>query len=146
VRSSPDVLGLISWNEFSENSYIEPSQKFGTRYLDVMRELRATPVPQPPSATDSNKAVGASTSAMWRDWQGVLLLGFPVLLAVVVALLANQRRRRAATHPGPMTVVSPWEANPRAQGRPTSPTEADVRAGAWERSEPLRAAQHEEDP
>jgi len=45
VASSPDVLGLISWNEFSENSYVEPSQKFGRQYLDVLHELRGTTVP-----------------------------------------------------------------------------------------------------
>ena len=46
VNSSPDLLGLISWNEFSENSYVEPSQKFGTRYLDVLRELTADLIDQ----------------------------------------------------------------------------------------------------
>ncbi len=29
LQSSPDVIGLISWNEFSENSHIEPSQDHG---------------------------------------------------------------------------------------------------------------------
>ena len=42
-NASPDVIGLISWNEFSENSHMEPSQKFGTRYLDVLKELRRGP-------------------------------------------------------------------------------------------------------
>jgi hypothetical protein len=31
IHSSADAVGLISWNEFSENSYIEPSQKYGTQ-------------------------------------------------------------------------------------------------------------------
>ena len=66
VHSSPDVLGLISWNEFSENSYVEPSQKFGTRYLDVVRELRTTPVPQPPSAADSSARRRASSDVERR--------------------------------------------------------------------------------
>lgn len=39
--SSPDAIGLISWNEFSENSHIEPSLSFGTRYLDILRDIRA---------------------------------------------------------------------------------------------------------
>ena len=30
IRSFPDAIGLISWNEFSENSYVEPSRKYGT--------------------------------------------------------------------------------------------------------------------
>src|SRR6202041_1267947 len=45
IRSSPDVLGLISWNEFSENSYVEPSVRYGYRSLDVLRQLRGTSAP-----------------------------------------------------------------------------------------------------
>jgi hypothetical protein len=29
VASSPDALGVISWNEFSENTHIEPSELYG---------------------------------------------------------------------------------------------------------------------
>jgi hypothetical protein len=39
TASAPDALGVISWNEYSENTHIEPSTTFGTRYLDVLREL-----------------------------------------------------------------------------------------------------------
>jgi Glycosyl hydrolase family 99 len=39
VRSSPDVIGLISWNEFSENSHVEPSQEYGDQYLEVIDEI-----------------------------------------------------------------------------------------------------------
>lgn len=38
MASSPDALGIISWNEFSENSYIEPSHKNGTQYLDTFSQ------------------------------------------------------------------------------------------------------------
>jgi hypothetical protein len=38
-QSSPDALGLISWNEFSENSEVEPSVKFGRSTLDTLRDL-----------------------------------------------------------------------------------------------------------
>ena len=47
LRSSPDVLGLISWNEFSENSYVEPSVHYRYQSLDVLRQLRGTSVPTP---------------------------------------------------------------------------------------------------
>jgi Glycosyl hydrolase family 99 len=49
LASSPDALGIISWNEFSENSYIEPSEKYGHRYLEVLSELLGV-IPTP-SAT-----------------------------------------------------------------------------------------------
>jgi hypothetical protein len=40
TQSSPDALGLISWNEFSENSQVEPSVRFGRRYLDVLSDMQ----------------------------------------------------------------------------------------------------------
>ncbi len=45
-RSNPDVIGLISWNEFSENSHIEPSEQYGTQALDVIADIQdgAAPV------------------------------------------------------------------------------------------------------
>jgi hypothetical protein len=39
LASTPDMIGLISWNEYSENSEIEPTVDFGTRYLDVVGDL-----------------------------------------------------------------------------------------------------------
>lgn len=44
-QSSPDAIGLISWNEFSENSHIEPSQAYGNRYLIVLNEFDTTLAP-----------------------------------------------------------------------------------------------------
>jgi len=120
VNSSPDALGLISWNEFSENSYIEPSEKFGTRYLDVLRELRATPVPQPPSATDSSSDAAGPSSSLWRGWQGSLLLGFPLLLVLVVALLARRQRRR-----GPAAPPEPGAAMPAPEVATAGRQESD---------------------
>ena len=38
-KSSPDAIGLISWNEFSENSHIEPSLNYGNRYLDLLADI-----------------------------------------------------------------------------------------------------------
>ena len=47
--SAPDALGLISWNEFSENTYVEPSEQFGDRYLTVLRQLvQGQPANEPP--------------------------------------------------------------------------------------------------
>jgi hypothetical protein len=40
LQSRPDALALISWNEFSENSHIEPSQAHGNLYLKVLTETR----------------------------------------------------------------------------------------------------------
>ena len=45
LQSSPDAIGLISWNEFSENSHIEPSENFGHRYLDVLANINSAVSP-----------------------------------------------------------------------------------------------------
>jgi len=46
LQSSPDAIGLISWNEFSENSYIEPSKNYGNRYLEVLADIRHAVAPK----------------------------------------------------------------------------------------------------
>jgi Glycosyl hydrolase family 99 len=38
-QSAPDAVGLISWNEFSENSHIEPSINYGNQYLQVLADI-----------------------------------------------------------------------------------------------------------
>jgi hypothetical protein len=45
MASSPDILGIISWNEFSENSYIEPSERYGPQYLDILSQIDHLPPP-----------------------------------------------------------------------------------------------------
>jgi hypothetical protein len=37
--SNPDGWGLISWNEIAENSHVQPLQKWGNTYLNVLSEL-----------------------------------------------------------------------------------------------------------
>lgn len=39
LTSGPDGWMLISWNEFLENTYVEPSLRYGTGSLDVIRIL-----------------------------------------------------------------------------------------------------------
>ncbi len=99
VSSSPDVLGLISWNEFSENSYVEPSQRYGTRYLDVLRALTHASVPVPASAADSSEAAPPGPGRPWGNL--VLLAGFPAILAAGVGALAVVRRRLRPIYPRP---------------------------------------------
>jgi len=96
VRSSPDVLGLISWNEFSENSYVEPSVRYGTRFLDVLRELRDTSPPVPSSAADSSGDAPAVAHSFSSGWPVAFLAGFPLALLTGAGLVAVSRRRRRA--------------------------------------------------
>ena len=54
MRSSPDAIGLISWNEFSENTHIEPSVNYGRRYLEVVADIQGGSVPQIPNFDSSD--------------------------------------------------------------------------------------------
>ena len=95
VDSSPDMLGLISWNEFSENSYIEPSKEFGYFYLDAVADLRGATVPAGLQAMDSSSPGAAADSGYWPD--ALLLAGFALLFAGAVGgLSAAARSRRRA--------------------------------------------------
>jgi hypothetical protein len=64
AASEPDAVGLISWNEFSENTHVEPSVKHGSRYLDVVADVRRAKFAShgdfdssEPAATDVNYGV-----------------------------------------------------------------------------------------
>ena len=51
VSSGSGILMIVSWNEFLENSYIEPSDLYGTQSLDTLRNLiSAWKNPQPTPA------------------------------------------------------------------------------------------------
>lgn len=94
LGSSPDALGLISWNEFSENTHVEPSRAFGDRYLQVLRDITGTA--EPPAgdlAADSSSSspAGPDPAAWW------ILSGTLVALAGYVVLGRRLRPERADT-------------------------------------------------
>jgi hypothetical protein len=72
TRSSPDAIGLISWNEFSENTHVEPSLQHGSRYLDVVADVRHA---NPAGASQFDSSEPAATGVNY----GVPLLGGLVL-------------------------------------------------------------------
>jgi hypothetical protein len=37
--SSPDMLGLVSWNEWTENTYVEPSVGYGSSYVNLLKSV-----------------------------------------------------------------------------------------------------------
>lgn len=86
--SGPDALGVISWNEFSENTYLEPSRVLGTVALDTLRALtRAAPIPS--KELDSSEPQGRGSST-----RGLLVLSVLVASLLGVAVVARARQRR----------------------------------------------------
>ena len=116
LRSSPDVLGLISWNEFSENTHAEPSIHYRFQSLDTLRQLRSTSVPAlaGPAAPSDDGSGRPGSTASTAVYVGNLLrlAGFPIALVAAVALLAFTRRR-ARAHPTGRRRVSRAGAAPR---------------------------------
>ena len=95
LASSPDAIGLISWNEFSENSHVEPSRKYGLRYLRVLADILGTGkkvVPAIPDfSSDAQSAHGSS--------YGATVLGGVSALAVVLMFVVFLRRRSGRARP-----------------------------------------------
>jgi hypothetical protein len=82
ASSSPDAIGLISWNEFSENSQVEPSEKYGTRYLDVVADIRGAPGP---SADDFDSSAPGTTGSQ-SGIPVVIGLGLLIVGGIVMTL------------------------------------------------------------
>jgi len=64
MSTSPDGIAVISWNEFTEASYVEPSVNYGLRYLQVLARLTGAPGPAglPGSPASSGPPVAPSAS------------------------------------------------------------------------------------
>jgi hypothetical protein len=90
--SSPDAIGLISWNEFSENSAIEPSKRYGDAYLRILADALGG---SSPTVKDFNSDTAVSHgshtySLAIAGGAGACVLG---LLGFV---LVRETRRRSA--------------------------------------------------
>ena len=91
LATSPDAIGIISWNEFSENTQIEPSQQYGSSYLDVVRSL--TGAPEPTGDFDSDAPTGRSDG----PWNIIVIAAF-ILFTVGCAVAAIRRTRHVPRH------------------------------------------------
>lgn len=92
--TSPDCVGLISWNEWSENTYIEPGHKYGDKEITVLRNYllqRASGAPvRGGSGADSSEGESSST---WTGARAALTL-VVFTAAGALVLLAKERRKR----------------------------------------------------
>ncbi|HEY3312199.1 MAG TPA: hypothetical protein VGK00_11225 [Anaerolineales bacterium] len=100
LASSPDALGIISWNEYSENSQIEPSVTFGKKYLDILSEVNHLPLPVIGEFDSSEAPITAPAVA--SPYGGIIpegllnsrKLAFGVLATLVISALVLIIRRR----------------------------------------------------
>jgi hypothetical protein len=89
LSASPDAIGLISWNEFSENTHIEPSLRYDSRYLEVLADIRGA---KPPRVEVFDSDSEPATSA--KGYGPVVLGAFGlIVIGGAVFLLRRQPRR-----------------------------------------------------
>jgi hypothetical protein len=94
IASGPDAVGIISWNEFSENTHIEPSRDHGRRALEVVADVRGARPPSTDSVDSSDPGPEpVSTTAI------PLAGGLAALAALALALVARRLRRRPEASP-----------------------------------------------
>ena len=89
MASSPDAIGIISWNEFSENSHIEPSQNYGTQYVDLLKQVELTP---PPNVVEFDSSIPDRTyPEVVRGSRLVALGGLASLLLISIFVITSRR-------------------------------------------------------
>jgi hypothetical protein len=88
VSASPDAVGLISWNEFSENTHIEPSVRYGSRYLEVLADIRGAKAPHVEIFDSSEPATSA------KGYGPVVLGAFGLIVLTGAVFLLRRPPRR----------------------------------------------------
>lgn len=88
LATVPDMIGIISWNEWSENTYIEPSVDLGARDLQVLGDLTGAS-PAPEGELDSSAPASPGSPA-----QAALVASGVLGSLLIVTVLGMRRRRR----------------------------------------------------
>ena len=92
---SPDAVGLISWNEFSENSQVEPSRRFGKTYINILRDVLGGPAPAVSGFNSDNQ-----TSSRHNYGLGVASGVGGALVVLIGLVLVRAGRADPAAGPG----------------------------------------------
>ncbi len=93
TQSGPDALGLISWNEFSENSNLEPSKLFGDRYLQVLSEIAQLPTPSIDLLGSSDDEPGGLAATPPPDPLRLVIVALLVVALILAPLFLVRARR-----------------------------------------------------
>lgn len=86
--SNPDAVAVISWNEFSENSHVEPSVLHGTTALEALAQLTGRDL-DPAMVRAESDEPGPEASGV-PSW---VALTITALLASLLLVVARRRRR-----------------------------------------------------
>lgn len=89
ASSSPDAIGVISWNEFSENTFVEPSRAYGSTALSVIAGVRGT---RPPDVANFDSDGSGTGTAAFGISYGII--GLVAGCAGLITLTTVARRRR----------------------------------------------------
>ncbi len=95
MASSPDAVGIISWNEFSENSHIEPSETYGSKYLDLLSGMTHVSTPAIGDFDSSEPAKEYPETISYSRY--IALGGLAVL--IVMGLIVIARRHNSSPKP-----------------------------------------------
>ncbi len=119
--TSPDGVGVISWNEWSENTYIEPGHKYGDQELVALRNYlrdRGRNVAAASPESDTTSAPG--TGSGWTGVQAAVTLAGGATVGIVgLAFYRRKRSKSKETGPAPGTtyqtlgVLADQSAGPR---------------------------------
>jgi hypothetical protein len=85
--SDPDAIGLISWNEFSENSHLEPSERYGAAALEALGDALGAKVDW--DGEFDSSAPGGRQGGLGSIAEIVAFLGL-----LVIGIRTGRRRRR----------------------------------------------------
>lgn len=94
LGSNPHAIGVISWNEFSENTHIEPSLAFGTDYVAIAAEfLGGAVLPQidaPPAISPSLREPGeefTDIDSSSNTGEHVDFVSIPLAFAIMIGIV-----------------------------------------------------------
>jgi hypothetical protein len=97
--SSPDAVAVISWNEWSENTYIEPGEQYGDRELVTLKN-DLLPLGRGIPADLGVDSSGGSSSSTWTGARAAVALGSLTIAAIIGFAVVARRRARRHTGPG----------------------------------------------
>ena len=92
LGSQPDAIGVISWNEFSENTQIEPSVAYHRKSLDILAGIESSTAP---AILDFDSNAPATIDR--KQPQGLIVLGgFGIFVGFTMLIVV---RRQSARQP-----------------------------------------------